>query len=98
MLAFRRSTFGQAERDGIAQRGTDHGVGDTGVAAGGVQNCFAGMQIAAENAFANHGQRGAIFYGAAGIEPFGLRVKFNIFKFTADASQAQQRSIADAVE
>ena len=37
VFALRRDVGGHAERDGKAQRGAQHGVGDAGVAAGGVQ-------------------------------------------------------------
>jgi hypothetical protein len=46
----------------------------------------------------NHAERRPILHGAAGIEPFGLGVEFQIRKVTAYAGETQERGVADAVE
>ena len=98
MFAFGRGAGGKAELDAVAERGADHGVGDSGVAAGRVENYFAGAQLAGAFAFANHGIGGAILHGAAGIEPFRFGVKFDVGEAGDDALEAQERRVADAVE
>src|SRR5450432_3438724 len=42
LLTLRRSAGRKKQFYGIAQRGTYHGIGDAGVSAGGIENCFAG--------------------------------------------------------
>ena len=97
-LAFVRSAVGQSEFDGIAERGADHGVGDAGVAAGGVDDGFAGSESAGFQAGLDHAECGAVFDGAAGIEPFGFGGEFDVGELAADAFESQQRRVADAIE
>src|SRR5277367_376893 len=78
MFTFGRSAGGKAEFHAIAKSGADHGVGDPGVAAGRVENYFAGAEVAGAFASADHGIAGAVFHGAAWIEPFGFGVKFDV--------------------
>ena len=98
VFAFGRGAGGKAEFHSIAERGADHGVGDAGVAAGRVEDYFAGAQVAGAFAGADHGIGGAVFHGAAGIEPFGFGVKFHVGEGGGDAFEAKERSVADAVE
>ena len=46
VLALGGDVGGHAEGDGEALRGAEHGVGDAGVAAGGVEESFAGGELA----------------------------------------------------
>src|SRR5580704_5823168 len=98
VFAFGRGAGGKAELDAVSERGADHGVGDAGVAAGRVEDYFSGPQVAGAFAGANHGITCAVLHGAAGIEPFGFGVKFHVGEAGDDALQAQERSVADAVE
>ena len=97
-LAFVGSAVGEAEGDRITEGCANHGVGDAGVAAGGVDDGFAGGELAALKTSVNHTERRAVFYRAAGIEPFGFAADFHVFKFAADAGEAQQRAVTDARE
>ena len=88
---------GEAQLHAITQRRADHGVGDAGVAAGGVQNGLAGSQRAAAFAFPNHVQRRAVFDRSARIEPLRLGVKTRRRDIgAADPLEAQKRRVADA--
>src|SRR5271156_5608680 len=98
VFAFGRGAGGKAEFDAVTECGADHGVGDAGVATGCVEDYFAGAQVAGAFAGTDHGIAGAVFHGAAGIEPFCLGVKFDVGEAGDDAFQAQERSVADAVE
>ena len=62
----------QAQLDLVAAIGADHGVGDAGVAAGGVQDDALGIQAAGALAIQDHVEGGAVLHGAAGVEVFGL--------------------------
>src|SRR5580704_10570950 len=98
MFAFGRGAGGKAELHAVTERGADHGIGDAGVAAGRVENYFSGAQVAGAFAGADHGIASAVFHGAAGIEPFCFGVKFEVGEAGDDAFEAQERSVADAVE
>ena len=52
--------------------GADHGVGDAGVAAGGIENRAARGSAAGALAIENHIQRRAVFHRSAGVEVLGL--------------------------
>src|SRR5258708_4487609 len=61
-LALVRGAVWQAERNRVAHRGTDHGVGNSSVAAGCVNDGFPGAQGAAVETGLNHAEGGAILY------------------------------------
>src|SRR6202043_2255278 len=88
----------QTERHRITHCSADHRVGDAGIAAGRIDNCLSRPERSARQACLNHAEGGAIFYRAAGIEPFGLGRKLNIGEFAPDSLKAQQRCISDALE
>src|ERR1700722_20420457 len=98
VFAFGRGADGKAEFHAIAERGADHGVGDSGVAAGWVEDYFPGAQVAGEFAGADHGVARAIFHGAAGIEPFAFGVKFYVGGAGDDTLEPQEWSVADSIE
>ena len=43
-------------------------------------------------------ERGAVFDGAAGVEPFGFGAELDVGEVLADALQAEQRRVPDALE
>ena len=67
---------GHAEGDGEAERGAEHGVGDAGVAAGGVEQAAASALVELSrprfSASSDDGGGGAVLDGAAGVGPLGL--------------------------
>ena len=75
-----------------------HGIGNASVAAGGVEQDFAGSELAIAAAFGDDVGGGAVFHGATGVVPFGLAQKCHAGKMRGKAIKAQQRSVADAVQ
>ena len=73
----------------------DHGIGDAGIAAGGIDQDLFRREQAGALAFANHIECGAVFDGTAGIEVFGFAVDFNARKGARHLLQPKQRSVAD---
>ena len=71
-LALGRDVGGHGESDRETQRRAEHGVGDAGVAAGGVEKRLAGGEQAARNGVADDGGGGAVLDAAAGVGPLGL--------------------------
>ena len=98
LLALGRCARRKAKFHAVTKSRADHGVGDSSVAAGRVENHFARAQIAATFAFADHGVRGSVFYRPTRIEPFRLGVKLDVREIGRGAIKAQKRRIADAVQ
>ena len=88
----------QAQLDLVAAVGADHGVGDAGVAAGGIENDAAMIQLAGALAVEHHIQRCAVFDRAAGVEVLGLAEDLDIGKLAGNLVQAHQRRVADGLE
>src|SRR5690349_17839374 len=88
-LAFVRSAIGKCEFHGVAESGADHSVGDASVAASGVDDGFAGSESTGFQAGLNHAERGAVFYGTTGVEPFGLGGEFDVREVFSDAFETQ---------
>ena len=97
-LTLVRSAVRQAQGDSVAECGGDHGVGNAGVAAGGVDDALARCQLAGGQAGLDHAQGRAILDGAAGVEPFGLGGELDVGVVAADPLQAQKGRVADEVE
>src|SRR5580693_3341785 len=72
LLSFSRNILRHAQRDRKSFGRAEHGIGNSGVAAGGVEQSLAGTELTAAAAFGNNVGRGAIFHRAAGVVPFGL--------------------------
>ena len=98
MLALLRGVVGQAELDLISFVCADHGVGDAGVAAGGIEDDFAGGELAGALAFQDHVEGGAVLDGAAGIEKLGLGVDLDAGEVGGDAVEADEGGVADQAE
>ncbi len=97
-LAFVRSAVGQAQRYGIAKSRANHGVSDAGVAAGRVNDGFAGPQRPAGQASLNHAERRAVLHRTTRIEPLRFGTKLNVRKLPTDALQTQQRRVSNALQ
>ena len=77
----------RAWRVGRESRGrAEHGEGDAGVAAGGVEEGLAGDEQTAGAGVAHHGGRGAVFDASAGVGPLGFGQK-------RDALEAMHRPL-----
>ena len=75
-----------------------HGVGDAGVAAGGIEQNLAGAQLPAAASLGDDVGGGAIFHRSAGVIPFGLTQKCYARQVAGERIQTQQRSVADALD
>ena len=79
-----RETFSRhAQRDGESFRRAEHGVGNAGIAAGGVEQHLAGTEQTVAAGLGNNVGGGAIFDGASGVIPFSLTQKGYARKFGA---------------
>src|SRR5262249_40589930 len=78
--------------------GADHCVSDAGVAGGGVEDRAARAEQAFPLAIDDHGGRGAILYGPAGVLPFGFGVQLDAAVSALEATQPEERGIADEIE
>src|ERR1700691_1459409 len=67
LLAFGGNVLRHAERYGKSLSRAQHGIGNAGVAAGGVKQSSAGSELTAAAAFGNDVGRGAVFHGTAGV-------------------------------
>ena len=76
--------------DGEAERRAEHGEGDAGVAAGGVEQGFAGSEQAAGAGIADHGRGGAVFDAAAGVGPLRFGQQRDALKAADDLVEPQQ--------
>ena len=90
---------GHAESDGEAHGRAEHGVGDAGVAGGGVEEGFAGeRELALALGVGDDGGGGAVFDAAAGVGPLGFAEDLDAGQCARQAVETQQRRVADAVE
>src|SRR5580704_7244335 len=87
-----------AERDRETFGGGDHGIGDAGVTAGGIEQSFAGGEFSAGASLGYDVGSGTVFDRASGIEPLGFAQDLDAGQIASDAIEAQQRSVANAVE
>ena len=97
-LALVRSAVGQAKLHGITERRTDHGVGDAGVAAGGINDGLAGLERAARQPRLDHAERRPVLYRAAGVKPLGLGAKLYVGEVAAYAVKAEKWRISNPGE
>ena len=93
--ALRRGVLRKTKPDFVALRGPDHGIGDAGIAAGGIDQDFVRREQAGTLAFHDHVQSRAVFHAAAGVEILGLTVDFNARKRGGHLAEAQQGRVAD---
>ena len=96
-LALRGDVGRHGELDGKAERRAEHGEGNSGVAAGGVEQSLARPEQAAVADIGNHGCGGAVFDAAAGIGPLGLGEERDALKAAKDMVQANEGRVADAL-
>ena len=82
----------------VAAVGADHGIGDTGIAAGGIKDSPITIQLAGTFALDHHIARRAVLYRAARIKVFGLPEDLDSGELARDFLQTQQWCIADRVE
>src|SRR5271163_1774464 len=86
-LALVRGTLRQAEFHRIAEGRADHGIGNSRIAAGSIDDRLAGAQGAAGQTILNHAQRGSVLDGSSRIAPLRLGVEFHVRKFTANSRE-----------
>ena len=98
LLALKGDVFGYAECNGKPIRGSEHGIGNTGVAAGGVQQTLSGVKSAAAASFLHDVGGSAIFDRAAGVVPLRLAQKYYAGQVPGACVETQQRRVADAIE
>ena len=89
---------GHAEQYTEAQRCAEHGVGDAGVAAGGVEEDFPGASWPVRCGFADDAGGGAVFDAAAGVVPLGFTEQMNAGKVAREIVERYERRVADAAE
>src|SRR6185312_13350866 len=75
-----------------------HGVGDAGVAAGGVEQAAGGADEAALLRVEDDGGGGAVLDGAAGVVPLRLAEDLDAGQTRGEAIELHQRGVADAFE
>src|ERR1700684_1605072 len=97
LLALDRNVGGHAESDGKAFGGAQHGVGDAGVSAGGIEQDFSCSKLTAAAALGDDVGGGAIFDGATGIVPFGLTQKCDSRQMIGELIETQQGRVANAI-
>ncbi len=97
-FALGRDIRGHAERDGEGKSRAEHGVGDAGVAAGGVEEANAGAELLALEGVQDDGGGGAVLDGAAGVGPLRFAEDLNAGQLSREALQTHEGRIADAVE
>src|SRR5208283_5167309 len=98
LFAFARNVFWHAERDGEGFGGSQHGVGDAGIAAGGVEKNLAGAKLATGAALGDDARGGAILDRSARVVPLGLAQKCYAGQVAGECVEAKQRSVADALD
>ena len=76
----------------------DHGVGDAGVAAGGVEDGALVIQLAQTLAVQDHVQRRTVLHRPAQVEILRFGVELDPRQPRRDPVQLQQRRIADGLE
>src|ERR1700686_2272177 len=69
LLTLPRNIFRHAESDGESLGRAQHGIGDAGVAAGGVEQDLAGTQPTSASSFGDDVGRGTILDRSAGVIP-----------------------------
>ena len=77
---------------------SQHGVGDAGVAAGGIEQNLAGTQLTAAAGFGYDVGGGAILDRSAGVIPLGLTQKCYARQVGGERIETQQRSVADPLD
>ena len=78
--------------------GADHGVGDAGISAGGIEQDFAGAEFSAGAGLGDDVRGGAVFHRSAGVVPLGFAQQLDSGQIASETFQAQQRSVADEFE
>ena len=85
----------QAQLHLVAACRADHGIGDTGIAAGGIEDDVLGAKAAGALAIQDHVEARPILDRSAGIEVFGFGVDGDAGDLAGDLIQTQQRRVAD---
>ncbi len=92
---FRTHVLGHDQDHAVTADGGDHGQRDTGVAAGGLDECVTRLDLPAPFGAPDHAQRGPILYRTGGIVSFQLGQQ-NIGGPPRQSLQAHQRRVAHA--
>src|SRR5713101_3186656 len=95
MFALHRGVFRKAQLHLVALVRRDHGVGDAGVAAGGVQYYFVVGELAGALPVQDHVERRPILHRTAGIEEFSFAVDLDAGKVACDTFHADQGRVTD---
>src|SRR5260370_23481958 len=98
MFALHRGVSRRAQLHLVALVARDHGVGDAGIAASGVQNYFVAGELAGTLAIQDHVERRPILHRTAGIEEFSFAVDLDARKVACDAFHANQGRVADELQ
>ena len=98
LLALGAGVSREGELDAVAALGADHGVGDAGVAAGGVDQDLVLRQQPAPLAVQDHRHRRAVLDAAAGVVPLGLGKHLDAHAGLGHPAERQQRRVADQFE
>src|SRR5262249_29706851 len=83
-LTFAAGVFRDAQLYFVALGRTDHGVRDTGITGGRIENRLATVELARGFPVSDHPRRGPVFHGSAGVLPFSLGVDLDVWAFLLD--------------
>ena len=97
-LALLGGVGGEDELHLVSAVGADHGVGDAGIAAGGVEDRAGVVELAGAFAVEDHVGGGAVLDGAAGVEVFGLGEDLDTGEFGGNLVETQEWGVADGRE
>ena len=95
LLALPRNVLGHAERHRKTFRCSQHGIGDSSIAAGRIQQNSPGIEQSTSAGFGDNAGSRAILHRAAGVVPFSLAQKCHALKIASNRVQPQKRGISD---
>ena len=98
MLALDGNIFRHAQRHRKSFGGRDHGVSDSSISAGGIEQRFAGAEFSAGTGLGDDVRSGAVFYRSAGVVPLGFAQQFDSGQVASEPFESQQWSIANQFE
>ncbi len=78
--------------------GAEHGIGDSGIAAGGVEKNLAGAKLTGAAGLGDDVGGSAVFDGSAGVIPFRFAQKGYARQVASERIEAEQRGISDAFD
>jgi hypothetical protein len=98
LFAFAGDILGHAESDREPLGRAEHGVGDSGISAGGIEQNFTGTQQAFAAAFGNDVSGSAVFNGSAWVVPFGLTQEYYAGQIASNLVEAKERRVSDTLD